>query len=660
MALKAAVFQTFVGGLATDAKYGIKGSSAYLQGFDVRSSPSQMSVLPAATLEDSNVVSDLILGEVMATNGVIYAVGDAGNVYRRSTAGSWSNIGQLSSGCGGIDYRVDTDSIYITSNKTVSQITGVVNGTPTLQADIFAASYSTYNNSVNTAPLYVAAYQTGSSQTYTLATTISEAQTATRFFQTDIEPVSKISVFVVAKGTGDWTLRLEDGLDNVLATATVTNANLKNGQFNDFTFTSAPNGQVRLYPAPNARTYHIHVISTVADGMISTANLNDMSTCDLQVWADRLVYPRNGWHPMDRFQQYEMIGNGNYITAWEPITEPPTNAEWVRAQLTVPMEYDNCGVAHTNEYFVAAFEKTSTSTNSPQQGLIIFWDGTSPKYNYDVPITEGAPYGLHVYQNVVYYYAAGYLWAMTSPTTQPVQVRRMPLSNTDFSGTNSPIRLYPGAMTTRRGTQLIAYPGTTTNTSAYFGVWSWGQTDKNFPQALSYNYVISTGSQQYTGSNNLQIGMVKAFDDLLHISWRDTLNGGYGIDKVDNTVVPSGTAVWQSLVVDNGYAGKYKGAEYVEAYYSLPAGCTLQFSYKLNSSGSWITDPNLYSSTNLWQGHTGYARFSVSADASGNPVGTFREIQMQVIIITPPTTPTPANFYMGAIIYDDKREELIG
>ncbi len=657
MALKAAVFQTFVGGLATDAKYGIKGSSAYLQGFDVRTSPSQMSVLPAATLEDNNVVSDLILGEVMTANGTIYATGDGGNVYRRATSGTWSMIGRLSSGAGGIDYRRDTDSVYLTSNKTVSQI-ATVSATPVLNPDIYAASYSQYVDPTGTIP---PAYQVGSAYTTAIATTVSESATGSRFFQTDIEPVSKISVFVVAKGTGDWTLRLEDGLDNVLATATVTNANLHNGVFNDFTFTNATNGQVRLYPAPNARTYHIHVTSTVADGTVSSSSVNSLSTCDLEVWADRLVYPTNGLHPMDRFLQYEIIGNGNYISAWEPITFPPTNAEWVRAQLTLPMEYECCGLAHTNEFLVAAFEKvSSSSTMSPQEGVIIFWDGTSTTYNYDVPITEGAPYGLHVYQNVLYYYAGGYLWAMTSPTTQPIAVRQMPLSNTSFSGTNSPIKLYPQSMTVRRGIQLVGYPGMTTNTNALFGVWGWGATDKNFPQAFTYNYAISTGSQNYTNSNNLRIGMVKSFDDLLHISWRDDQNGTYGIDKVDNTVVPANIAVWQSLVVDNGYAGKYKGAEYVEAYYSLPAGCTLQFAYMLNSSGTWIYDSSLYSSTNLWQGHSGYARFGVTADANGSPIGTFRELQMQVIITTPVTTATAAKFYMGAIIYDDKREEMIG
>lgn len=659
MSVKATVFQRFDGGIAADKKLGIKGSGADVQSFDFRSSPSQLSVLPGPTREDANVVSDLILGEVMATNGIIYALGDAGNVYRRSTAGNWSNIGKLSSSGGGIDYRVDTDAIYLTGSKTVSSISGVVNGTPTVNSDLYASSISTYNNSANVGINVNADQETGS-QTTQVLTTFSELSTATRFFQTDIEPVNKVSLFVINKGTGDWTLRLEDGTDAILATATITNANLKNGAWNDFVFSNAPNGQVRLYPAPNARIYHLHVTSTVADGTVSSTSTNDLSTCDLRVYADRMVVTRNGLHPMERFLQYEILGNGNYISAWEPITAPPTNSEWVRAQLTVPMEYECCGLAHTNEFLVAAFEKTSTSTTiSPQEGLIIFWDGTSATYNYDVPITEGAPYGLHVYQNVLYYYAGGYLWAMTSPTTQPVAIRRMPGSKTEFSGTNSPIKMYPEGMTTRRGTQLIGWPGLSTDPNVRFGVWSWGAPDKNFAQGLGYNYSISTGSKNYTGSNNLRIGMVKAFDDLLHISWRDDLNGGYGIDKVDNTSVPATTAIYDTLVVDNAYAAKYKGAMFVEVYFApLPAGATLRLAYQLEQDGNWVTDANTYSSTNYWQGISNYARFDVTADSSGNEIGRFKEIQARVTVTCSGATTAPI-IKTIAIAYDDMREQLL-
>ncbi len=657
MSSKAAVWQYFAGGLADDDKIGVKGSSGYLQAFDVRAKPSQMSVLPRAVLEDNNIVSDLILGEVMTADGTIYACGDAGNVYRRATSGAWSMIGRLSSGCGGIDYRRDTDSVYLTSNKTVSQIANISTA-PVLNPDIYAASFSQYVDPTGTVP---PTYQAGSILTSAVPTTRIEAPTDTRFFQTDIEPVSKISLFIVSKGTGDWTLYLEDGNDAVLAQATVTNANLKNGQFNDFVFSSAPNGQVRLYPAPNARTYHIHIISTVADGTVASSSTNDMNSCDLEVWADRLVYPSNGLHPMERFLQYEIIGNGNYISVWEPITAPPTNAEWLREGLTVPMEYECCGAAHTNEFLVAAFEKVSTSaTMSPQEGLLIFWDGTATTYNYDVPITEGAPYGLHVYQNVVYYYAGGALWAITSPTTQPIKLKIMPGSITDFYGANTPIKLYPQAMTTRRGIQLIGYPGMTTNTSVNFGVYGWGATNKNHPQSLTYNYIGSTQSKNYSNSNNLRIGMVKSFDDLLHISWRDDLNGSYGIDKVDNSSPAAPTSIWRSLIVDNGFAAKYKGGMYVEVYFvPLPAGATLQLAYSINR-GNWISDPNIYTSTNFFQGLSDYARFDVSLSGDGvTEAGRFREIQAQVTITCTTAVATAPIVVTPAIIFDDKREERL-
>ncbi len=830
MANKAAVFQYFPGGIATDAKYGVKGSAAGIQAFDVRASPSKMSVLPAATLEGGAAINDLILGEVMTLDGTIYATGDAGYVYRRTTSGSWSVIGQLNSGCGGIDYRVDTDSIYITSNKTVSQIS-TVSTAPVFQPDFYGTSISKYIDPSGTVP---PTDQEGSGKTTVLGTEIDESDNNRRLFKTDIEPAQSISVFGVAKGTGNWKLTLHDGTNNVLGAATINNASLKVADWNNFVFSatasptkiagtaanvagvgtadwtnpgnitakdgsyatfdtagptdshylqatnfglsvptnativgieaqywrhqdgptasiivvdnvvkivkggsitgtnlagqanwsgnlvngtgtyggttelwgttwapadvnastfgvalavttggtsgiasvdsvsmtvyytlSSSTGQVRLYPAPNARTYHFHLTSSVGTGngvgTVSSTSVNDMGAADMQLYADRLVYPRSGLHPMERFLQYELIGNGNYVSAWEPISSPPTNDEWVRAQLTVPMEYECCGVAHTNEFFIAAFEKVSTNIgSSPQEGLIIFWDGTSATYNYDVPITEGAPYGLHVYQNVAYYYAAGSLWAMTSPTTQPIKLRNMPGFTTEFSGTNSPIKVYPSSMTVRRGVQVFGFPGVTTNMGVNFGVWSWGATDKNYPQALSYNYVLSTGSQTYSASNNLRIGMVKSFDDLMHISWRDDLNGGYGIDKVDNTVPPAPTAIYQTLVVDNGYAGKYKGGLYVEAYYNLLDGATIQFAYQFNRNGTWVTDAQSYSATSLWQGHTGYARFGITADSTGAPAGTFREVQGQITITTPGTATTPSQVYMVAIIFDDKRDEQIG
>lgn len=668
--IKAIVRQNFSGGWSIGKKVGIKNSQAFTQAFDFRKSPSEMSVLPGLTREDNGVVKDLIQDEVMSNDGQIYAIGSLGAFYKRTTSGVWSKEADIGIGCYGLDYRKDTDSIYAPTMKNVSLYNNVSGtaGSPAMYMNFYTSSYSTLDNS-STVGFNVAAYQAPGAFTYTPPTSVIENSSNIRYFQSDIEPLQKISVFINTKGTGDWTLTLHDGNNNSLGTATVTNANLSNNTWNDFIFSSAPSGQVRIYVAPNARTYHVHVSSTVADGTLSTSVTNDISMCALEVWANRLVQPNNGMHPMDRFLQYEIFGNGNYVSVWQPLTvgQPPAsdtsdpadmgawNLEWVRHRLVFPMEYEVCGLAHTNEYEVIALEQTTTSqTSTPQDGIIAFWDGASPTYNFYLTIPEGSPYGLHTYKNIVYYYAGGSWYSLTSPTTLPVKIWQMPNSSTEFSGSNSPIIVYPHAATVRRGIHLMAYPCQTTNTGIQFGVYSWGAVDKNFPESFGYNYVISTGSQNYSVSNNLTIGMVKSFGDVLHVSWRDTLNGGYGLDVITNSSNPAPIAIWQDLIFDNGYVGKPKTAEYIDCYYSLPSGASIQLGYSLDS-GTFILDPNIYTSTNLWQGQANYARFQIN---SGNQ-GRFYELQAQVIVTCDSTVTQPPKVRMVSEVFNDNANESL-
>lgn len=668
--IKAVVRQAFSGGWSIGKKIGIKNSQAFTQAFDFRKSPSEMTVLPGLTREDNGVVKDLIQDEVMTNDGTIYAIGSLGAFYKRTTSGVWSKEADIGIGTFGLDYRKDTDSIYAPTTKSVSLYNNVsgTSGSPGMYMNFYTSSYSTLDNS-STVGFNVAAYQATGNFTYTPPTSIIENSSNLRYFQSDIEPLQKIPIFINTKGSGDWTLTLHDGNNNALGTVTITNANLVNNTWNDFTFTTAPNGQVRIYVAPNARTYHIHVTSTVADGTLSTSLTNDISQCALEVWADRLVKTNNGMHPMDRFLQYEIFGNGNYVSVWEPLTvgQPPAsdtsspqdmgawNLEWQRHKLVFPMEYEVCGLANTNEYEVIALEQTTTSTTStPQAGVIAFWDGASPTYNFYLTIPEGSPYGLHTYENIVYYYAGGSWYSLTSPTTLPVKIWKMPDSDTEFSGSNSPIVVYPHAATVRRGIHLMAYPCQTTNTGIQFGVYSWGAVDKNFPESFGYNYIISTLSQNYSTSNNLTIGMVKNFGDVLHVSWRDTLNGGYGLDVITNSSNPAPTAVWQDLIFDNGYVGKPKTAEFMDCYYSLPSGASLQMAYSLDS-GAFISDPNIYTSTSLWQGQANYARFQIN---SGNQ-GRFYELQTQITVTCDSTVTTPPKIRMVSLVFNDNKEESL-
>lgn len=646
MAVHAAVFQGS-SGIATDAKLGIKNAAAAITALDFRKSPSQLSVLPGLTREDNGIVKDLILDEVMVNDGTIYAFGNAGYFYRRATTGVWSMESQLVTGYGGMDYRRDADAIYLTSSKTVS-LYAPVSSVSAMLVNKYGPSASTYNNSI-TVGLNVNAAQSSSLQTTTLKVAtnpLNETSTMVRYFQSDIEPLQRISVFVVSKGTGDWTLTLHDGLNNVLGTATVTSANLTNNTWADFIFAS----QIRIYPAPNARTYHIHVTSTVADGTVSSSTTNDLSTADLAVYADRLVQTNNKLHPMMRFQQFECIGNGNYLSVWEPISDTPTNTEWLRHKLTFPMEYEVCGLTQQNEFIVIACEKTTTGTSTPQAGILFFWDGLSPTYNYDIVIPEGSPHGLHTYKNVAEYFAGGAWYGVTGPTSIPVKLRTMPGTDIEYSGTNSPITVYPQAATVRRGVHLSAFPSVTTNTAINFGVYSWGAVDKNYPDALGYNYLVSTGTQNYSSSNNLQIGMVQSFGDILHVSWRDSLNGNYGIDVLSNASIPAPTSNWTSEINDGGYMARTKQGLYMDCCYLITSGVTVTLKYKLDREANWHSSP-AYTTTNLWNAEAGYAKLEIPL--------RYREVQIAIDVTCDSTVTTAPILYERSLVYDGLEQEVL-
>lgn len=633
------VFKNFAGGKSTDLKTGIKNSFADSQSMDFRKNPSQMTVLPQPAREDTGIIQDLIQNEVMVKSGIIYAIGDAGFFYKRTSAGLWSSEAKLSAGTFGLDYRQDADAIYITSPKTVS-LYNQISSNPVIYPDNYDKSYSTLNNS-STVGFNVNAFQQGSSQTTTVRSTIIEDQTHRRYFQSDIEPLSRTSIFLTSFSTQTITVTVHDGNDNVLATAskTVTNGTDTAG-FYDFDFTS----QIRIYISPNARTYHIHVTSTVDnDAKLSSSAAEDLSSIDLKVWADRLVQTTNGMHPMARFLQYEVIGNGNYLSAWEPISDVPTNSEWLRHRLTFPQEYEVCGLAVQNEFLVIAAEKNTTSAGSTQQdGMLFFWDGTSTTYNYNVRIPEGSPYAVHEYKNVIYYYAGGAWYGITGPASQPVKLRTMPLSDTEYSGAAASIIVNPYAATVRRGIHMLGWPSTTTSTSINYGVYSYGAIDKNFPDSFGYSYPLSTASKNYSASNNLKMGMVKSFGDLLHTSWRDDLNGGYGIDAVTNSSLPATTSFWESLIFDNGVVSKEKSGLYIKmTLASFPADASVKLRYSVDR-GAWVSS-------------------SPFASTAGNvlrfDLGGSRYHEMQIGFDLTSGTTTPAITSM-TYVFDDMRDEI--
>lgn len=627
---KALVIKRWDGGWSTDAQLGIEHSFAYSKHLDFRKKPSQLTVLPATRKESGGIVGDLVQNEVMLNNGSTVAIGDTGKFYTRSAAGVWNNESSLDNGAFGLSYRRDTDAVYISSEKTVSEYSPI-SSTPVMKPNKYAASKSTDSLATSTGGALTTAILVAASP-------LDETAINIQAFKADIEPLSSIRVYIETKGSGDWTLTLHDPTNNVLATSTVTNANLVSGSWNTFSFSS----QIRLYVKPNAREYHFHLTSTVADGTVRSIRKNDLNTADYEIYADRLIDTNNGMHPIQTFLQYECIGNERYLSVWEPLTDEPTNAEWERHKLTFPPGYEVCGLAIWNEYLAIACEKRSTGTNTPQDGRIFFWDGLADTYNFSVPVPEGSPYALHEHKNVLYYEAGGAWFAYSGGT--PQKLRTMPNTDSEFSNRADQTITYPYMATVRKGQHLLGFPSQTTNQSLEHGVYEYGAVDKNFPDSFGYSYTASHGTILNNGTNNLRIGMVKNFGDSLHISWR--LNNTYGVDVVDNTSSPFATAEWHSAFFDDGLPSKEKTPLYIECTFeALPAGATVALKYRTSRSGTFTIGTPVTSSDTV----NNYAKLPIN--------DRFHEIQLGLdLTATTATTATPT-ITSVALMYDDNRKE---
>lgn len=601
--IKAYVYNSWNGGAATDKKTGQANSFADSQSLDFRKSPSQISVLPGTRRTDNGVVTDLIQNEVMTETGRIYSIGSSGNIYTCSPSGTWSLFGNIGTvGTFGINYRQDQDSIYIPGTTSVSVITKV-STTPTLLAGFYNESQSAYNNS-SQAGFNVSSNQSGSTKTTAISTFYTESTTQKRFFQTDIQPISKIGVNITSTG-GDWTLVVHDGLNTQLGTSTITPT--ANG-INYFSF-STP---ISINVGPNAaQTYHFHLTSTTTGGSISSIVNNDLSTCDMELWANRLVVTKNGIHPQITFQQFECIGNGRYLSVWENLgEESPSNSAWQRQKLSFPPGYEVCGLTVFNEYLVIATERTTTGNNTPQEGIIFYWDGLSDTYNYFTRIPEGSPEAIHEFENAIYYEAGGSWYVITSVASTPEKIRRFPGSENVYTGSNVQTKVYPYMGTVRYGVHLFGWPSTTGNPNIPYGVYSWGKTDYLQPNSFGYSYILSTDTQYKSDTNNLTIGMVKNFGNILHISWR---NGSiFGIDVVDANSTPAKFSKVEEIIEDNKIVIKQKLAFYVAAkWLDIQDGVEIILKYSINR-GPWVYSER-FSNANPWavDNEPNYARFDI-------------------------------------------------
>lgn len=575
----------FYGGISTDAKVGFDYSHAYSRSFDFRKKPGRLSVLPSGSEIGNGVVSDLIQNMIQVDSGDRYAFGNQGFLYKIDTSNVITPVTKLNDSAMGMLYRKDTDEFYLASLKTVSRYGkfSTAGKTPVINPNKYGPSKSDDKD----------AYRQGGIESITLASTIDEGKKI--IFTPDIEPLYSFKVQLLTKGTGDWTMTMHDDADNILGTKTITNANLlTNSGLVEFVFASP----IRMLVSPNARTYHMHLTSSDSTGTIQITTKNDMNTASFEMWADRLISPNNGLHPMAQFLQNTCIGNERYLSVWEPLSDSPLNSEWNRHRLTFPPGYEVNDLASNDEYLCISAEfKSTNSLRTYQQGKLFFWNGLDTSYEFYIDIPEGSPESLFTYNNTIYMIIAGSLYCWPGGKTL-TKLRTLADTDSEYSNTTDVTTNYPSMMTVRRNILLFGYPSYTTNTNLEYGIRSWGQKEKNFPMSLGLNYRISTQTSLNT-LGTLYMGGLWSFGDTLYVAWRN--GNDYGLDLVNNSSTPASTAVWESMEFEAGSPIHEKQAlsMRVEFGAGIPTGYTITPKWRSDWSTTWnyeapLTTTNKY------------------------------------------------------------------
>lgn len=569
--------QFFAGGQSTDRKVGSRYQFYSSRHIDFRKDPNKFTLLPQPSKASGGVVIDLVLDMCLLPNGSWYAIGDAGNVYKITAAGVWShegNIGQA--GTAGIQYRADTDCVYISGLTKVARIRNVSTA-PDPQFNWFEGGVSTELN----------AYRDGGSATYIPQVAILETDNQLRAFYTNISPIKKIGVRINDKGSGDQTLTLHDDANNVLASKTIANADLDNNEINFFEFTDAVDLNVNTSntTTPNSRRYHFHLTSTVADGKIATTTEGSMADCDFQLYASALLDTINDLHPIFSFLNFTLIGNGRYVTVYEPLQDTPTTADYERHRIVLPPGYNVCGFAQKNMMVIIGAEKRS-SDGKFQAGAFFFWNGNASTYIDWWPVPEGSPESLFSEKNVAWYVAGGTPYRIRG-MDEPKEIRSFRNTDSEYSNLTDVTRNYPHMLTIRRGILLMGYPSQTTIQNLEHAVYSFGAAAPEFPESFGNSYTPSHGVKYNDGSNNLRIGMVRNYGDTLFISWRNS--NTYGVDVVNNSSVPASDGTLELLRFDDNRPQFFKSAKYIIATFaiSLPANVTVKLKYKIDGEADW-------------------------------------------------------------------------
>lgn len=568
------------GGISNNSKSGPLNSWRFAKHLNIYSDDDSVSLNPIPVKSSGTTVTDLIkwfVTTVPFTDVDKWAVGDVGNLYRTDGTLFWNlerSGATIGNGAAGQGLIVFEDNLYYATSTTIGRGGILSTGTGSMVYD---------DNFIQTLGLDLDQEQTGSGQTYTTPTSITENAVNSFFFTPLHDPIRVFEIIFGTKGTGNVTLTVHDSNNNVVTSKTVNNGDLPASGVFDF----APDTPWRPILG---QEYHFHLTSTVADATVQTGTNADLSTVNVDIFFGVLL-ANSQFHPMIQHTNGVtgtiVIGNNDYFAVWDGTTYNPN-------QIRIEPGYRIRGWTRENEYIVAYAWK-GTDVNEVEEGKLFYWDGIQPYYNFSKPVTGGVPNALVNYKNRILG-TLGNNSILTLGTEPFKTIQPVPL----ITRTKT-IQVYPGAITTWENRAHIGIGvESTDSTGLYQGVYEFGNNSDRAvsftsvsTEVLNFGYTISTGDNQGT---TMKIGAVAGFGDTMYIGWKSQA-GTYGIDLVTPTNDPASTGSWESLIDDDSVDGKgniYAAPQKMKEahrlcifYETLPVGCTITPKYKLDRATSW-------------------------------------------------------------------------
>lgn len=236
------------------------------------------------------------------------------------------------------------------------------------------------------------------------------------------------------------------------------------------------------------------------------------------------------WKPMHRYKNMLLIGHGRYVATIDDIDT------WDIDRLKLPPGYFVRSITTTGGYAVIVATR-GESISSSEEGLMVFWNGTSTTYDDYIPL-DGNPHAVIAHKNTLYPIIG------LQPTIQQSQGGSAEsLITIPAVGDAKTAEVYPGAVALWQGRVFFGIGGGT-STTVYRGIYSFGSKNVYTDKVLCPEISASHGTDRGT---DVAITAVCKIGTTLRFAWTNGLT--YGVDEVDLTQYAA-SATYFSLAYD--------------------------------------------------------------------------------------------------------------